>query len=121
MVFSPSPSFKLLKIALDTAEKTGVEYTAGQLFTSSGFYAYDGLKALNLFADLGCLAVEMEAYALYAIASEQKKHALAIVTISDMVPVEGIDSSKHKNLTAEERQTSLNDMVTLALESAIQF
>ena len=116
VVYCPSPSSKLLHAALKAAADGNMDYIAGQLFTSTTFYSYNGLDTLNLLSDLGCLAVEMETYALYAIASELKKHALAIVTISDYVPVNGMDMSKTRNLTAEERQTSLREMVLMALE-----
>ncbi len=119
VTYCPSPSSKLLHSALKAASNQNIDYIAGQLFSSTTFYSYNGLKTLNLLSDLGCLAVEMEAYALYAMASEQKKHALAIVTVSDAVPVTGMDMSKMRNLTAEERQSSLKEMVLIALECAL--
>jgi purine-nucleoside phosphorylase len=60
---------------------------------------------------MGVLAVEMEAAALYMNAARAGKNALAICTVSDSL-VTG------EATTAEERQESFTDMVTLALDLA---
>ena len=57
---------------------------------------------------MGCLAQEMEAYALYAVAAAAGAEALAILTISDSM-VSGEET------TAEERQNSFHAMMQLAL------
>jgi purine-nucleoside phosphorylase len=59
------------------------------------------------------LGVEMEAFALYANAIRNKKNALCILTVSDSFV-------SKKSMSAEERQTSLKDMVVLGLETAIR-
>ena len=62
---------------------------------------------------MGVLAVEMESAALYMNAARSGKNALTICTISNHI-VTGAET------TAEERQTSFNDMIELALETAVQ-
>lgn len=59
------------------------------------------------------LGEEMEAFALVHIANSMNRRATTIATVVD---------SKFSNvvLSAEERQTSLNDMITLALEAIIK-
>ena len=57
--------------------------------------------------DMGVLAVEMEASALYANAAFAKKRALTILTVSDSI-VNGLAT------TAEERQTSFTKMMDVA-------
>ena len=59
------------------------------------------------------MATEMEAAALYMLAAKYHVKALAILTASDNL-VTG------ESATAEERQTSFNDMIEIALETAIQ-
>ncbi|GHU34849.1 hypothetical protein FACS1894166_12770 [Bacilli bacterium] len=59
------------------------------------------------------IGAEMEAFALYANALKNRKHALCILTVSDSF-VSG------KSMTPIERQTSLNDMITLGLETAVK-
>ena len=63
---------------------------------------------------MGCLAVEMEAYGLFLNAARAGKRALAICSISDNL-------ISHEELSAEERSKTVNDMLLLALESAISF
>ena len=64
------------------------------------------------WAKMGTLVVEMEAAALYLTALRLGKKALAICTVSDHL-ITG------EATTAIERQTSFTDMMTLALETAI--
>ena len=54
----------------------------------------------------------MESYALFHNAKILNKHAACLVTISDSLVT-------HAETTAEERQTSFNDMMLVALEAAI--
>lgn len=61
----------------------------------------------------GCLAVEMESFALFANAKMLGKNAACILTISDSM----VDKTS-KILTPEERQKSLDTMIEIALESA---
>ena len=60
--------------------------------------------------EYGVLCVEMEAAALYTIAAKYRAKALAIFTISDSLIT-------HEATSAEERQSSFNDMVKIALET----
>ena len=59
------------------------------------------------------LAVEMETAALYTLAAKFGRKALSILTVSDHIMT-------GEATTAEERQTSFNDMIELALETVIK-
>jgi purine-nucleoside phosphorylase len=59
------------------------------------------------------VAVEMEAFALYANAIKTKKRALCLLTISDSFV-------SKKSISYEKRQTSFINMIKLALETAIK-
>jgi purine-nucleoside phosphorylase len=61
---------------------------------------------------MGVLAVEMEAAGLYGVAAEYGAAALAILTISDHVRT-------GESTSAEERQSTFNDMVEIALTSVL--
>ena len=63
---------------------------------------------------VGNLAAEMEAAGLYMNAARLGKRALAICTISDHIYLD-------ENLSAEERQVTFHDMITLALNTALAF
>ena len=84
----------------------------GNLYSSDTFYDADP-DSLKKWADVGSLAVEMEAAALYLNAKHCKKNALAICTISDL-PFTG------EGCSAEERQNTFTDMMKIALETAIR-
>lgn len=60
-----------------------------------------------------CSIVEMEAFALFANAKELNKKAACIATISDSLV-------SHEITTAKERQTSFDNMIKIALETAIK-
>jgi Purine-nucleoside phosphorylase len=55
----------------------------------------------------------MEAAALYTIAARHKRKALAILTISDHILT-------GEETTAEERETTFDDMMIVALETALE-
>ena len=103
------PVGKLLKSAVDTAEKLGMDYRVGNILSNDLFYD-DGNRGLE-WQKMGVLAVEMEAAALYMNAARAGKNALAICTISDNI-VTGAEC------TAEERQNSFTQMMELALTIA---
>ena len=116
--FAPVADFRLLRTAAEQAEKLGLRYHAGNILSSDVFYndtegLPDGMKSAPAWGKMGVLAVEMEAAALYMNAARAGKGALAICTISDHL-LTGEATS------AEERQNSFTDMMTLALETAIR-
>jgi len=58
------------------------------------------------------LAVEMETTALYTLAAKYGRNALSVLTVSDHI-------FTGEETTSEERQTTFNDMIVVALEAAI--
>ncbi|MCD7956851.1 MAG: purine-nucleoside phosphorylase [Lachnospiraceae bacterium] len=107
--FAPIASFSLLREAVDAAEKMRLNYRVGNLVSADVFY--NDRPTTEKWQKMGALAVEMEAAALYMNAARAGKNALAICTISDSM-VTGEET------TSEERQTSFNDMVKVAMEIA---
>ena len=104
--FSPCADFQLLRKAAETAERMGIDYRAGNVMSSDAFYAS---ATETDWAKLGVLGVEMEAYGLYINAAMAGKKALTILSVSDNV-VTG------EELSPEQRQTGLRNMIELALE-----
>lgn len=83
----------------------------GNIHSSDVFYR--STPALpKIAADNNCLAVEMEAFSLFANAKHLNKMAATILTISDLI-------STHQSISADERERSLEKMITLALESTV--
>ena len=104
-------SYDLNAKILDTAAIKGIEVKQGRLHTTEAFYSNN--KDFSKFVEIGCKAVEMEAYALFYNAKKAMKKATALITISDsFVTHELIDSSA--------RETKLDEMILLALESIIK-
>ena len=116
--FAPIASFELLSLAAEISKESGYPYHVGNLLSTDTFYndeetLPEGLRVLPSFGKMGVLAVEMEAAALYMTAARAGKRALAICTVSDHLMT-------GESLPAEERQTSFTDMMTLALETAVE-
>ena len=110
--FAPLCNYELISKCVESAKEMGVTYHVGNLLSSDVFYG-DDETANAAWAKMGVLAIEMEGAALYMNAARLKKNALVICTISDHI-VTG------EEMTAEERQNSLGEMITLALETALK-
>ena len=110
--FAPTVNFDLLSKVLKTTEEKNIKIKAGNILTSDEFYN-DDPSYFKKWAEFGVLAVEMETAALYTLASKYKAKALSILTISDSLVSPEITSS-------EEREKTFNEMIELALETAIK-
>ncbi len=109
--YAPTASYSLLKKAEELASLRGITPHIGNILSSDTFYD-DDPEANKKWRKLGVLAVEMEAAALYMNAARAGKNALAILTISDHL-ITG------EATTAEERQNTFTEMLTLALDTGI--
>lgn len=95
----------------ETAIKLNMPVKASHIHSSDVFYrSKKGTPPLA--AKNNCVCVEMEAFALFANAQFLNKMAATIVTISDIIPT-------HEGMSADQRQTSLDNMSKLALESVV--
>ena len=108
--FSPSADWSLLRKAAETAESRGLKYTVGNILSSDRFYD-DDPDSYKKWMKMGVLGVEMESAALYSVAARLGKKALTVLTVSDILET-------GEKLSSEERQTSFDDMVLLALNLA---
>ena len=110
--FAPIADYKMMKTAIEEAEKIGARYAVGNLLSSDIFYNANA-DAQKKWQKLGILGVEMEAAALYMNAAYAGKSALAICTVSDhLLTGESLDS--------EARQNSFTEMMEIALNTAIR-
>ncbi len=110
--FAPSADFGLLRRAADLAGRSGAAWHAGGILSSDVFYQPGGLDAYAALRAHGVLAVEMETSTLYTLAARFGVKSLSICTMTDCL-VTG------EELSPSERQSSLEDMVRLALEVAV--
>lgn len=107
--FAAVADFGLLRAAAQAAEAKGVPVKVGNVHSADLFYNPDP-EAFDRMEKMGVLAVEMEAAGLYGVAAEHGARALTICTVSDHVRTGEATS-------AEERQSTFNDMVEIALEA----
>lgn len=109
------PSKNLNDQIIDTAKELNYNIHIGDITTMDVFGPYiDYDRVLNRMpSDLNVIGEEMEAFGLFHIASSFNREAACILTAVD---------SKFSDivLSGEQRQNSLNEMITLALESIIK-
>ena len=100
------------KTTKNTADEIGLNTHIGSVLTSNYFYDEDP-EIYKKWKNVGVLAIEMEAAALYINAAKTGKRALAMCSISDHI-------INHELLTADERQNSFTQMIDLALKTAVK-
>ncbi|WP_196260209.1 purine-nucleoside phosphorylase [Pelagibacterium limicola] len=110
--FAPAADYSLLRAADDAAHAKGKTVHVGGILSSDIFYHPSGLETYSRLIAHGVLGVEMEAATLYTLAARFGARALAICTMTDcLITGEEIDAAA--------RQSSLTDMIEIALEVAI--
>ena len=108
--FAPIADYELLNRAVETAKRQGTNVVVGNVLSSDVFY--NAMSNVNdLWRDMGVLAVEMEAAALYMNAAKAGKKELCMLTISDHLYT-------GESLSAEDRQLGFGKMMEIALELA---
>lgn len=109
--FPQIADFDLLLKSYKNAKERGFNVHVGNILSDDVFYK-DSLEDTLRLADHGVLAVEMEAAVIYYIAAKYGVKALSLMTVSDHM-ITGEET------TAEERQTTFDDMMIVALETLI--
>jgi len=94
-----------------TAAILNIPLQSCSVHSSDIFYRMD--SAIPMIATKNnCLAVEMEAFALFANACYLNKTAATLLTVSDIIPTQ-------ENITASQRESALLPMIKLALETIV--
>ena len=106
----------LNEIIENTAKEINIPYIKGNTLCSDCFDGY--LESIpNLIKrfpkELNIIGAEMEAFALFYMAHYLDRQASCLLTVVD-------PHYKKQEISSEEREKSLNNMITLALESAIK-
>lgn len=109
--FAPTADFDLLLKAYNAGLEKNLSLRVGNVFTEDVFYNEHAEH--EKWAQYGVLALEMESAALYTLAAKFGRQALSILTVSDHLLTGEVT-------TSEERQTTFNDMIIVALEAAIK-
>jgi purine-nucleoside phosphorylase len=103
-------SFDLVQKAVVAAKNQGVRYHVGNIFSADLFYTPDP-DMFEIMAKYNVYGIEMEAAGIFPIAAEHGAEALAICTVSDDIP-------SGAALTTDERATTFDEMILVALEAA---
>lgn len=110
--FPAVADFGLVRRAVDVAAAQKKQVHVGNIFSADLFYTPQP-QMFDIMEKVGILAVEMEAAGLYGVAAEFGARALTLLTVSDHLRT-------NEHLSPDERQTSFNEMIEIALEVAAQ-
>ena len=108
--YAPLATFDLVQKAVAVATAQKVRFHVGNVFSADLFYTPDP-DMFETMAKYDVYGIEMEAAGIYPIAAELGAEALAICTVSDDIP-------SGNALTTDERATTFDEMITVALETA---
>ncbi len=109
--FAAIADFELVQNAVSAAKAKDIKVRVGNIFSADLFYSPDP-EMFDVMEKYGILGVEMEAAGIYGVAAEYGARALTICTVSDHI-------KKGTQTTSEERQTTFNEMIEIALESVL--
>jgi purine-nucleoside phosphorylase len=109
--FAPCGDFELIRKAAELAEERGLGWHVGGIVSDDTFYRPEPLRNFASLIAHGVLAVEMETSTIYTLAARFRARALSICAASENLAIGG-------ELTPAERQSSLTEMIQLALDAA---
>jgi purine-nucleoside phosphorylase len=109
------PSRNLNQIIIDTAKELNLHVTLGTVMSTEqfGFYSDNEHVLARIPKNIQVIGEEMESFALFHIANSFDKQASCILTVVD-------SKFSEKFMSQEDRERSLNESITLALESIIK-
>lgn len=102
------PSKELNEKLINIAKELNIPVTSGTIHSSDVFYRENYEEYVSIRDKHGCLAVEMESFALFHNANILGKNAACLLTVSDNLVT-------HEVTTAEERQNAFTKMMDIAL------
>lgn len=105
------PSGELNAIIMRVAAEQGKQVRLAKIHSTDCFYRMDREANFKIREKYGCVAEEMESFALFHVARAAGKKAAALLTVSD-------HSITHEAISAEERQRTFEDMIEIALMAA---
>lgn len=109
--FAALADYELLQDLVTAAKMKSIKFHVSNIFSSDLFYPPPGTEMWDIMERLNIPVVEMEVAGIYGVAAEYGAGAVALCTVTD-------DARAVKGLSVEERQTSLDQMIEVALEGA---
>ncbi len=111
-----SASEELNNLIEETAKEQNIKYVKGNILCSDCFDLYiPKLQQLldRLPKELNIIAAEMESFVLFYLAKLLNKKAACLLTVVDI-------PTKQNQISAEEREKALKDMIKLSLETSMK-
>ena len=109
--FAAVADYGLTEKLVNAAREKQVNVKVGNIFSADLFYTPEP-EMFDVMEKYNILAVEMEAAGLYGLAAEFGARAATICTISDHIRT-------GEALSSEERQSTFDEMIEVALDAAI--
>ena len=108
--YAPAAHFDVVHAAHHAAESAGRRTFVGPIVSSDLFYDPEEEPA-RLWGDLGVLAVEMEAAAIFTLAAMRGVRAGCLLTVSDTIAEEVV------RISDEDLRNAVDNMMALALDT----
>jgi purine-nucleoside phosphorylase len=109
--FAALADYDMVQNAVTAAKAKGINVKVGNIFSADLFYT-PNFEFFQTMKKYGIVGVEMEAAGIYGLAAEYGAKALTICTVSDHI-------LRGEETTSEERQSTFNEMIEIALESVL--
>jgi purine-nucleoside phosphorylase len=109
--FAAIADFGLVEKAVQAARARKIPVRVGNVFSTDFFYSPQP-QVFDLCEKLGVLGVEMEAAGFYGVAAEYGVRAMVILTVSDHI-------RREEHMSPDARRTSFDEMIQIALDTAI--
>lgn len=109
--FAAMADYNLLAYIVAAAREKQIEVKVGNLFSADLFYTPQP-EMFDIMEKYNILGVEMEAAGLYGLAAEFGARAVTVCTVSDHIRTGAA-------LSSEERQSSFDEMIEIALDAAV--
>ena len=93
----------------EKAKEEGITIKKAKVYTTDNFYTENDISK-KMVEEYGCKAVEMESYIVFYNANYFNKKSACLLTISDSFVSD-------EELSSEDREKKLDDMIKLGLES----
>ena len=94
---------------METAASLSMRVTKGNVYCDEAFYQVGSVEKPKIKA-YDCLGIEMESFALFHIARKLGKKAATLLSVSNSLVT-------NEELSSEEREQEMTQMILLALES----
>ena len=110
--FSASADFELLRQVYEKALQRNLKIRTGNVFSTDWFYHPDE-TFIDKIQKMGILALDMESAALYALAHQHGRHALTILSVSDVIPT-------GERASHETRQNAFGAVIQVVLDAVLE-